>query len=265
MCHEEISKKMAKNPHHLIDVKKRWKAESCESCHGPGSVHAESASPDDIRNPAKISSNQADRTCLACHLNQKTQVGRISSGHARSEVSCSSCHSIHGGHGLGPELKKPAFVNQLCSSCHTTTMAEFQRPFTHKLPQNAMSCVDCHNPHGSLLPRSIQTVSANEPGCLRCHSDKRGPFVFEHAPVRMEGCGACHQPHGSANPKMLNRPREYQLCLECHSQLPASQFDKAALGSVPPAFHDLKNPRYRSCSSCHVKVHGSYANRMLLR
>ena len=33
----------------------------------------------------------------------------------------------------------------------------------------------------------IQTVNANEPGCLKCHGDKRGPFVFEHAPVKTGG------------------------------------------------------------------------------
>jgi hypothetical protein len=40
------------------------------------------------------------------------------------------------------------------------------------------------------IPKSMAT-------CVKCHGDKRGPFTFEHAPVRLEGCGACHQPHGS--------------------------------------------------------------------
>jgi hypothetical protein len=31
-----------------------------------------------------------------------------------------------------------------------------------------------------------QTVNANEPGCFKCHADKRGPFVFEHAPVKTD-------------------------------------------------------------------------------
>ena len=68
-----------------------------------------------------------------------------------------------------------------------------------------MSCVDCHNPHGSTRPAMTQTFAANEPGCFNCHGDKRGPFTFEHAPVRFEGCATCHEPHGSANPRMLAR------------------------------------------------------------
>ncbi len=148
-------------------------------------------------------------------------MGRINSSHAKNQVSCVACHSIHknGPNGLVP--RKAADINQLCAGCHTDVWASFQRPFKHRLPEGAMSCVDCHNPHGSVLPRMIQTANANEPGCFKCHGDKRGPFTFEHAPVRLEGCTACHQPHGSANPRMLIRAEVRFVCLECHSNLPA--------------------------------------------
>ena len=110
--------------------------------------------------------------------------------------------------------------------------------------------------------RSIQTTRANEPGCSRCHGDKVGPFPFEHAPVRLEGCGACHQPHGSANPRMLTRQVVRLVCLECHSNLPVPvPPPNATLGTVPPAFHDLRSPRFQNCTICHQKVHGSYVNR----
>jgi hypothetical protein len=36
-------------------------------------------------------------------------------------------------------------------------------------------------------------------------------------------------------------------------------------GGVPPAFHDLRSPRFRNCTVCHLKVHGSQVNRALLR
>jgi DmsE family decaheme c-type cytochrome len=130
-----------------------------------------------------------------------------------------------------------------------------------------MSCVDCHNPHGGAF-KMMQTARANEPGCFNCHGDKAGPFVFSHAPVQLEGCQACHEPHGSANPRMLTRPQVQFVCLECHSNSVAPTTPPAAsgpLGTVPPAFHDLRNPRFANCTVCHQKVHGSWVDRALLK
>jgi len=63
----------------------------------------------------------------------------------------------------------------------------------------------------------VRQVLNNEEACLKCHSDKRGPFVYEHAPVRVDGCETCHMPHGSTNSRLLRRPVVFTLCLECHN------------------------------------------------
>ena len=268
-CHEDIFNAFQKNPHQAVetDKKRGFETKACESCHGPGSKHAESGDATFIRQPAKIQPAQADRVCLTCHQNQPTHVGRINSTHAKDQVSCVTCHSVHknGPQGLVP--RRQTEINALCTGCHKDVWASFARPYKHRLPEGAMSCVDCHNPHGgSILPRALQTTKANEPGCIKCHGDKAGPFVFEHAPVRLEGCSSCHQPHGSANPRMLNRPEVRFVCLECHSNLPApTQPANGTLGTVPPAFHDLRSPRFQNCNLCHQKVHGSYANRAFLK
>lgn len=267
-CHEDIFNAFQKNPHHLVETDRKYKAvkNACESCHGPGSKHAESMSAADIRNPGKTSPAVTDRICLKCHLNQTTHVGRINSSHAKSQVSCVACHSIHknGPHGLVPQTR--AETNKLCASCHSAVWASFQQPFRHRLPEGVMSCVDCHNPHGSLLNVSLQTFRGNEPGCLNCHGNLAGPFTFEHAPVRVEGCAACHMPHGSPNPRMLTRQQVRFVCLECHSNLPVpTPAANTPLGTVPPAFHDIRSPQFQNCTICHQKVHGSYVDRGLLR
>jgi DmsE family decaheme c-type cytochrome len=266
MCHEDISNAFQKNPHQQVETgnKHGWATRACESCHGPGSKHADSASAADIRNPARLKPADTDKICLTCHLNQPTHVGRINSSHARNQVSCTACHSIHANGPNGLVARKQADINKLCAGCHTDVWASFQRPYKHRLPEGAMSCVDCHNPHGTLLPRSIQTVSANEPGCFKCHGDKAGPFTYEHPPVRLEGCTACHQPHGSANPRMLTRNEVRFVCLECHANLP-TPVAAVTLGTIPPAFHDLRSPRFQNCNLCHQKVHGSYVSRDFLK
>jgi DmsE family decaheme c-type cytochrome len=266
VCHEDIAKAFTKSPHHLVDVEKRrgWEGRACEACHGPAAKHAESADAADIRNPAKLAAAAADKLCLSCHLNQPTHIGRLQSSHAKDQVACTTCHQVHadGGHQL--VARKTTAINELCRNCHLNAWAQFQKPFHHKLPEGAMSCVDCHNPHGSVRPAMGQIFAANEPGCLGCHGDKRGPFTFEHAPVRFEGCATCHEPHGSANQRMLVRQEVRLVCLECHANLPTVKLS-GVLGVVPPAFHDLRLPLYQNCTVCHQKIHGSHVDRNLLK
>lgn len=267
-CHEDIFNSFQQSPHRQIETEKKYHAadHGCESCHGPGSNHISSVSAADIRNPARLRPAETDRICLACHLNQPTHVGRIESSHARNQVSCIACHSIHKYGPNGLVARRHAAVNALCADCHTDVWASFQRPYKHRLTEGAMDCVDCHNPHGSLLAHNLQTVNANEPGCSRCHGNLRGPFAFEHAPVHLEGCTACHEPHGSANPRMLIRAQVRFLCLECHANLPTpTPPASGTLGTIPPAFHDLRSRRFQECTACHQKVHGSYVSRDLLK
>lgn len=267
VCHEDIVKAFGANPHDVLQTDKRkgYAGHACESCHGPGQKHAESADPALIRDPAKLAPAAVDKLCLECHLNQPTHVGRLESSHAKNNVACTSCHKIHSDEIVARGAQQ---VNTQCAGCHQDVWAQFQRPNHHKLPEGAMSCVDCHNPHGSIRPAMQQTFAANEPGCLNCHGDKRGPFTFEHEPVRFEGCNACHEPHGSANPGMLTRQEVRYVCLECHANLPVTSTavrPNSTIGVVPPAFHDLRSPVYQNCTVCHQKIHGSYVDRDLLK
>ena len=104
----------------------------------------------------------------------------------------------------------------------------------------------------------------NEQSCLKCHTDLRGPFLFEHAAVRIDGCETCHSPHGSTNAKLLKRPVVYTICLECHNG--AAGFGRQADGiPIQSSSHNMADPRFRNCTTCHVRVHGSNADRLLTR
>jgi DmsE family decaheme c-type cytochrome len=271
-CHEDLFNNLRKSAHTVVDKDARlgWKGHACESCHGPGAEHAGSADATKILNPAKLTAERTDKICLTCHLNTVKQSERVNSSHMKDTVSCVACHTVHANGPAGLVARTAPQINSLCTSCHLDVKAQFAKPFRHKIPENEMTCVDCHNPHGSARQTMLNTFSSNEPGCFKCHGDKRGPFTFEHAPVKYEGCGTCHEPHGSVNARMLNRNEVRFTCLECHSNLPAvgamaTKVGNSSAGTVPPAIHDLRLPRYQNCTVCHQKVHGSYADRFLLR
>jgi DmsE family decaheme c-type cytochrome len=266
-CHEDLARAFAANPHHAAetDKKRGWQGRACEACHGPAQKHTESASAEDIRNPAKLTASATNKICLTCHLGQPTLAGHLQSSHARNQVACTTCHKIHANGPAGLVPQGAEAINTQCATCHLGVVAQFQKPYHHRVPEDAMSCVDCHNPHGSIRPAMTRSFAANEPGCLNCHGDKRGPFTFEHPVMRYEGCGACHEPHGSANPRMLTRPVVQQVCLECHAYLPNAVATRGVAGVVPPSFHDLRSPRFQNCTVCHQKIHGSHVDRNLLR
>ena len=198
MCHEDIGKALLKSPHEAVDTgedKHGFKGKVCESCHGPGSNHVESLSAVDIRNPAKLSPAETDRTCLACHRNRPTISGRLEASHAHHAIACTACHSIHAHGPEGLVVRKPAEVNAQCEGCHIDVKASFAEPFKHRIPENAMTCVDCHNPHGTFKPGVMRMANANEPGCFTCHSDKARAVHFR-ACCRTRG-GLPELPHAA--------------------------------------------------------------------
>ena len=121
--------------------------------------------------------------------------------------------------------------------------------------EGKMVCSDCHNPHGSTTEALLRENSINE-NCYKCHAEKRGPFLFEHIPVR-ENCDNCHEPHGSTNEYLLKiaRPR---LCGTCHT------FDHGpAIANGPGVVQGFA----KACANCHTAVHGtnSPSGALLLR
>ena len=100
-------------------------------------------------------------------------------------------------------LKKPQ--PELCFGCHGNIQAQFALPTHHRVPEGLMKCTDCHNTHGTSNRATLRQSGWET--CTQCHTEKRGPFVFEHSAVKVEGCTACHTPHGSVNRMLLVAPR----------------------------------------------------------
>lgn len=258
-CHDQIAGKFTRNPHAGSVKEGVVDNATCEACHGDGSAHMESGGEKDrITVPAGRSG--ADGTCLTCHDSITNRRSHRSSVHANSAaVTCLSCHSIH------KSEDRPALVaksdEELCATCHSTQTSSFRsKPFAHRLGHGGMGCISCHEPHGRAGRSNIRTASSGEMACATCHRDKHGPFVFEHGAIAAGDCTSCHEPHGSPNAHQLKRATVAQLCLECHSPTAV-----ATAGSQPPSFHNISNPRFQNCTTCHVAVHGSNRSPQLLK
>jgi DmsE family decaheme c-type cytochrome len=260
VCHEDLAKGLERTRHGILEKSPRMKLKnSCESCHGPGEAHATGdGDKTKIIGFNAAASRTYNRQCLACHKTTHALAGFGAGPHAKANLSCADCHAIHKPLSGTSSLKVAA--NQLCVDCHTQSRAQFAKPFHHRVNENAMRCVDCHEPHGGLERRQTRTTATGEAACVKCHGDKTGPFVFEHASMRIQGCVSCHESHGSNNARMLVRATVRSLCLECHSTSTSAVF-----GRQTTAFHDVRSPRYQNCTTCHARIHGSNASRLFLQ
>jgi len=137
---------------------------------------------------------------------------------------------------------------ETCGQCHVQRRAQVMRSSHMPLREGKMTCTSCHNPHGTVTPALLKENSINE-SCFTCHAEKRGPFLWVHAPVN-ESCANCHDPHGTNHEKMLKlaQPR---LCQQCHieTQHPTQPYSRA------PA--DFRRIGGRGCTNCHANIHGS--------
>jgi len=285
-CHKEEVIEFQKTTHSKLTFPGKDYIQGCEVCHGPGKLHSDSveAAHGDDAEIAKAlkehpifafrgSAEENASRCLTCHISSKQQDFFAHSGHAGHGISCNQCHATH----LVDEVKDqskgdlsypqgyffqlPKLADETrwlhnsllkqsepdaCYTCHRTIQAEFALPIHHRVPEGLMKCTDCHNPHGTLNTANLKKTGWET--CVNCHVEKRGPFVFEHPVVKVEGCVACHNPHGSTNQLLLVRREGRQLCLQCHTgfhsqaQVPHSRLGYQTSGE---------------CVRCHATIHGS--------
>ncbi len=211
ICHEDVVKHYRIESHYGTSLQEGEKivGEACESCHGPGSLHAD---------------NSGD----------KTKIIRYS-----------------------PER---------CFTCHTDVRAQFQLQYHHPIEKEHVRCLDCHNIHNSQDAAFHDTtdLERNNEKCFKCHKEFKGPFVFEHDPMR-EGCQTCHEPHGSVFNKLLIADIN-ALCLRCHWQ-PSTNTANANIGGLAhgPAGEDAFIGAGEKCIDHHRAPHGSNSWRTLDR
>ncbi len=227
----------------------------CEACHGAGSAHAVAPTTPGLiiaytrqgGTPIEVQTS----TCLTCHAGGPRDHWS-GSVHQRNQLSCSDCHNPMIAASPEGSMAKHS-INETCATCHKDIRVQFNRRSHMPLPEGLMTCADCHNPHGSLNPTLLKTDTVNET-CYQCHAEKRGPFLFEHAPVR-DSCLNCHTPHGSNQHALLVAPIP-MLCQQCHTHINHPNDLTTTAGLMDGATPDWRLMG-RGCISCHAQIHGS--------
>ena len=138
--------------------------------------------------------------------------------------------------------------------CHPAVRARMNRVSHHPVREGAMQCSSCHDVHGS-NPKLVAADWVNET-CYQCHAEKRGPFLWEHQPVR-EDCTLCHRPHGSVHASLLKN-RAPWLCQQCHlaPQHPSTAYSGTGLpgATIPSGAQQMLG---KAGLNSHSEVHGS--------
>jgi DmsE family decaheme c-type cytochrome len=223
--------------------------QTCETCHGPGKAHVDSGDKTQIKRFTAMSARQANDTCLTCH-SKGNHASWQGSMHDARNVSCVSCHSVHDPKSERAQLKTVT-ITQTCETCHKQEAMKVKKLNHMPVPEGKMECTSCHSPHGSNNVRMLRVGNTVNEACTSCHTEKRGPFLWEHSAGK-ENCASCHDPHGSSNDRMLVA-KAPMLCQRCHvsSRHPATVYDGAQLASSSNRLVG------RSCVNCHSQIHGS--------
>lgn len=168
-CHEKEHQEFRLSTHQRIAIPKGdARAEGCEMCHGPGSLHVEaSGGKSNIINPKKDPS-----ICFSCHIEKKAEF-KLPHHHPvlEGKMSCADCHSPHGEEVRPWSATTLQDVNEACFKCHK----DQRGPFVWEHEAVREGCTTCHKVHGSINDKMLVARDSNL--CLRCHTQMDFPVI----------------------------------------------------------------------------------------
>lgn len=128
---------------------------SCESCHGPGSIHVSRAHGGKGYPPLTIfgyergaaTRDEQVEVCLGCHTDQDSGIKVTpfhDTLHDKWIVNCSSCHKVHVE--ADPVLNR-RLQAEVCFTCHSKQKEEHRKVGKRVPDFSRMGCAGCHRVH----------------------------------------------------------------------------------------------------------------------
>lgn len=111
----------------------------------------------------------------------------------RGELSCLSCHSMHGYAEPADQLAPDAIGDAACAECHAAITSRVAEHSRHAEDSTGSRCANCHMPHTSFglfgamrshrvdSPSAAVTAETGRPNaCSLCHLDRPLAWAAEH-------------------------------------------------------------------------------------
>jgi len=234
-----------------VETKKvtEWNV-GCEKCHGPGNNHVARPSLANIVNPSRLSSVDANDTCIQCH----------SQGRPLITPSAGKAYDWPVGFHMGKHLQD--FWQLEEHKLGETTFTHFADGTAHKnrmqgndfiqsvMYRRGVTCNSCHDVHGT--DNNADLIKPGSLMCLECHgpNSPNGP----HAPSL-----EAHSHHLSSSAG--------NDCLACHmpkieQTLPDDFVRSHTFEFITPAMTEqFKIPN--ACTTCHTDKTASWAKQAL--
>ena len=210
---------------------------SCESCHGAGRKHSETARIEDIVNPARLPRQQSMDVCLACH-----QAGRPHG----PQTEYAWPVGYRPGDALAEYWRGFTADGKRTSEFWENGTAHKNRVQGNTFPQsvmheNALQCSNCHDSHSGRHTAMNLKDAASNALCLTCHAPGQMAALKKKT--------LSDHTHHAAN-------STGSRCIECH--MPKTGENSVAAESRDHTFKfvspkvTLANGNPNSCNLCHA-------------
>jgi predicted CXXCH cytochrome family protein len=205
----------------------RYGGITCEACHGDAAAHLASAGKAKMLDLNALESVRRDSICLNCHLEGQAAVDRqgkhsqdFRPGDSLFDYALYFVYGAENGSGGRATSQWEALLKSACL----------------RKSANRMTCITCHNPHGSPAPEA--RVAFYRQKCLQCHNT--AGFAASHHPENQD-CTACHMARPPSNDIAHEQVTDHWIRKRVSEErLPlATSGDLVTVGGFSPSDRDL--------------------------
>jgi predicted CXXCH cytochrome family protein len=249
-CHEDALAAVNKSTHGDPGGGAGLRA-SCANCHGAHDVRR-------VKDAGSlVSASHVAQRCLQCHDKSEYLEGVHGRGVEFAGLDiAATCVSCHGGHDiLSPKVAGSRVARRnisfTCGKCHGR-LAETYRSSVHGAALMATdnpdvpTCVDCHEAHGTVDPRSPRFRQGSPQICGKCHADatmmaRYGLSTDVFSTYVADFHGTTAELFRAATP---DQPLNQAVCYDCHGQHDIVSVRKAGGSAV-------ESRLLSRCQHCH--------------